>query len=113
MDRRGIRCETKPASSRQPEWLKVRLIRMGRIDDPRIVDISGSFNLGPAIVIESPLDGGGRYPRCMDLCNCCHACAIQREPIMRACNGIQGEEAESRNRDSRQPLCNPLLIEQQ
>jgi hypothetical protein len=109
----GVWREMKSALTLKPERRKIRLVRFGRIYYPRIVNVAGCFDLCPSIVIESPLDGGGGHAQPMYLSNCCDTCAIQCEPVMGACNGVHSEEAESRNRNCRQPLCNPSLMEQQ
>src|SRR5439155_15439459 len=85
---RSVWREAKLALTRKPERGKARLICVGRIHYPGIVDVSGCFNLRPAIVIESSLNGSREYTRGTDLCNRPHTCAIQREPVMRPRSGV-------------------------
>ena len=88
MNRRRVSGEIKSALTLKLERLWIWLICVGGIYYPGFIDISGSLNLSPAIVIESPLNGSRGHAQRMDLCNCCSTCAIQRKPVVRGCSGV-------------------------
>jgi hypothetical protein len=82
-------CEIKSAFALKPERLKIRLIRMGRIHHPRIVNVPGDLDLRPSIVIVPPLDRCRGNTRPLDLGDCCHPCTVQGKPIVCARHCIE------------------------